>query len=98
MSTPVKRYSQAELDQLFRAHDFDKTLPLCTRQTICDEEFSAQNVPAKKFTKRKGYRYLDASTKDEVAVIFHYTLIDGNQRRAINRLVIGGKPHDATLP
>jgi hypothetical protein len=71
---------------------------VCSRQTICDEEFSPDSVPPKKFTKRRGYRYLDANTNDEVAVIFHYTLVDGTQRRTINRLIINGVPHDASLP
>jgi hypothetical protein len=98
MSTPEKRYTQSELDQLFRDHDLDKKLPLCNRQVIRDEEFSPENVPRKKFTKCRGYRYLDAATSDEVAVIFHYTLLDGTQPRTINRLVIDGKVYDAMLP
>ncbi len=98
MSTPEKRYSQNELEELFREQEFDKKLPLCTRHLICDEEFSPQSVPARKFTKRRGYRYLDAQTNDEAAVIFHYTLADGTQRRVINRIVVNGKTCDAMLP
>jgi len=98
MSTPDKRYSQNVLEELFRKHEFDKLLPLCTRQVICDEEFSPQSIPPKKFLKRRGFRYLDATTNAEAAVIFHYTLPDGSQRRTINRLVIDGRPHDAMLP
>lgn len=98
MSAPLQRYSQTELEKLFRDHEFDKTLPLCNRDTICDEEFSSQSVPLKKFTKRRGYRYSDAKTGDEIAVVFHYTLTDNTQRRVINRLVIDGKRHDALLP
>jgi hypothetical protein len=98
MSTPDKRYSQAELEQLFREHEFDKKLPLCTRDVICDEEFSPQSIPRRKFTKRRGYRYSDPNTRDEIAVILHYTLPDDTQVRIINRLVVDGKPHDALLP
>lgn len=98
MSTPVRRFSQNELEQLFRQHEFDKLLPVCNRQTICDEEFAPDSNPPRKFAKRRGYRYVDSRTSDEVAVIFHYTLVDETQKRVINRLVIGGVPHDATLP
>jgi hypothetical protein len=99
MSTPEKRYSQSDLEKLYREHEFDKILPLCTRELICDEEYSPQSVPPRKFAKRRGYRYLDAnSSGDEVAVVFHYTLVDGTQTRVINRIVINGKPHDALLP
>jgi hypothetical protein len=93
-----RRYSQAELAELYQEHKFHEKLPACTRHTICDEEYLPTSIPARSFTKRKGYRYLDAISRDEVAVTFHYTLADGSQLRIINRLVIDGKPHDGLLP
>jgi predicted DNA-binding transcriptional regulator YafY len=95
-SSQNRRCSQAELEQLFTEHKMEELLPLCTRHTICDEEYSPTDS-TKPFTKRRGFRYVDATTGDEVAITFHYTHRDGTRKRVINRLVINGNRHDALL-
>lgn len=95
MPTPEKRYSQPELEKIYRDNELDKKLPLCNRFPICDEEYTPES--GKKFRKRRGYRYLDSGTNHDVAVIFHYTLHDGTQLRIINRLVIDGNVYNGQL-
>ncbi len=75
------------MERLFTDHNIAQQLPACKTEPACDEQRSLLHETF--CCKRRGTRYLDAATADEVALIYEYTRVNQQQFRVIRRLRIG---------
>jgi hypothetical protein len=86
-----------EMDKLYRENKFDEKLLLCQREPVEQQKTQAVLMHETFCCRKVISRFIDPTSKDEIALIAEYIKLDQSKSRVISRLRIGNDVYNLKL-